>query len=341
MSGLLVVAGENVAIAQMWLINYPSGKARRVTNDLSTYRAIGLTQDAKKLTTVQAQGLVNLWIVPDSDTNKASRLPTGNVSFYSSSGNNITWTPDGRIVFVSNEGGGAHIWISKPDGSERKQLTANDALNFTPVVSADGRYIVFSMFRDGKKNLWRMNLDGSNPVQLTSGIADAYPSLTPDGRWVVYSAPNGATPTLWKVSMDGGTPTRLFDHVATFGAVSPDGKYLAYSYPDSPDQLAPPNRLAIVSFADGKEIRTLGLPASGTVLTLIDWSADSKSVLHSVTANNVTNIWSEPVDGGRGKQLTDFKEMLITSFAWSRDGKQLACTRGTLLRDAVLITDTK
>jgi eukaryotic-like serine/threonine-protein kinase len=341
MSGLLAIAGENVAVAQVWLVNYPSGAARRVTNDLSTYRALGLTQDAKKLTTVQAQGLVNLWIAPEGDADKASRLPTGNVSFYSSAGNNITWTPDGRIVFVSNEGGGANIWISKPDGSERKQLTANDALNFTPVVSADGRYIVFSVFRDSKKNLWRMNLDGSNLIQLTSGIADSYPSLTPDGRWVVYTAPNGATPALWKVSIDGGTPVKVFDRLVTLGVVSPDGKYIAYSYPDSPDPLAPPNRLAVVSFADGKEIRNLNLPPTGTVLTIIEWSADSKSVLHTVTANNVTNIWSEPVDGGKGKQLTDFKEMLITSFGWSRDGKQLACTRGTLLRDAVLITDTK
>jgi hypothetical protein len=39
--------------------------------------------------------------------------------------------------------------------------------------------------------------------------------------------------------------------------------------------------------------------------------------------------------------VTDFKEMLITSFSWSRDGKQLATTRGNLLRDAVLIRDIK
>jgi hypothetical protein len=30
---------------------------------------------------------------------------------------------------------------------------------------------------------------------------------------------------------------------------------------------------------------------------------------------------------------------LMTGFAWSRDGKQLACTRGVLVRDAVLISD--
>ncbi|HEY2962060.1 MAG TPA: protein kinase [Pyrinomonadaceae bacterium] len=341
MSALLVVAGDNVAIAQMWLINYPSGAARRVTNDLSTYRAIGLTKDGKKFTTVQAQGLVNLWIVPDGDATKASRLPTGNVSFYSSSGNNVTWTPEGRIVFVSNEGGNPNIWVTKPDGSERKQLTANDANNFSPVVTPDGRYIVYSVWREGRRTMWRMNLDGSNPVQLTSGIVDSFPSLSPDGRWVIYTAPSNAKPTLWKVSIDGGTPTQITDHVATMGVVSPDGKYIAYSYPESSDVTAPPNRLSVIPFDGGKVINTFTVPASGTVLAVVQWSPDGKSILYTVTANNVSNIWSQPIDGSPAKQVTDFKEMLITGFGWSRDGKQLACTRGNLLRDAVLISDMK
>ncbi|HEY8413852.1 MAG TPA: protein kinase, partial [Pyrinomonadaceae bacterium] len=341
MSGLLVVAGETAASAQLFLINYPGGTVRRVTNDLNTYRAIGLTQDGKKFTTVQAQGLVNLWVVPDGDAQKGARLPTGNVSFYSSAGNNVSWTPDGRIVFVSNEGGDANIWITKPDVSERKQLTANGAANFSPVVSADGRYIVFSVWQGGQRHLWRMNLDGSNPVQLTSGIVDSFPSLTPDGRWVIYTSVSEAKPTLWKVSIDGGTPARVTDHVATMGIVSPDGKYIAYSYPDSADVSAPPNRVAVMPIEGGPAIKTFNLQASGTVLSILQWAPDGKSIRYSVNSFNISNIWNQSLDGGPPKQITDFKEMLITSFAWSHDGKQLACTRGNLIRDAVLIRDLR
>ncbi|HET6851173.1 MAG TPA: protein kinase, partial [Pyrinomonadaceae bacterium] len=160
MSGLLVVAGENPGASMLWHVSYPDGQIRRVTNDLNAYRAIGLTQDGTKFATVQAQGLVNVWIVPDGDAAKAVRLPTGNVSFYSSTGNTITWTPDGRIAFVSNEGGKADIWLADPDGANRKQLTANKGMNFSPVVSSDGRYVVFASWQDDKKNIWRMNLDG-------------------------------------------------------------------------------------------------------------------------------------------------------------------------------------
>jgi Tol biopolymer transport system component len=341
MSGLLVVAGENAASAQLWLINHPAGTTRRVTNDLSQYRAIGLTQDGKMFTTVQSQGLVNLWTLPEGDATKATRLPTGNVSFYSSSGNNVAWTPDGRIVFVSNEGGEANIWITKPDGSERKQLTANGAMNFSPIVSPDSKYIVFAVWRDGKKRLWRMNLDGSNPVQLTSGIIDSFPSITPDSRWVIYTAPSNAKPALWKVSIDGGAPVQIMDHVATMGAVSPDGKFIAYTYPESADVLAPPNRLAVIPIEGGQPIKTFSVQTGGTVFSVIQWANDGKSILFTVTGNNITNIWRQPLDGGPAKQVTEFKEMLMTGFAWSRDGKQLACTRGNLVRDAVLIRDLK
>jgi Tol biopolymer transport system component len=341
MSGVLVVAGDNAALAQLWLINYPDGTTRRITNDLGTYRAIGLTQDGKKFTTVQAQGLVNLWIVPSNDPSKAQRLPTGNVSFYSSSGNNVTWTPDGSIVFVSNEGGKPNIWVIKPDGSERKQLTANNAVNFSPIVSPDGKYIVYSVWREGKGNLWRMNVDGRNPVQLTSGVSDSFPSISPDNRWVIYVAPHNAKPTLWKVSIDGGNATMISDHVVTMAVISPDGKSIAYSYPESADPTAPPNRIAIMPFDGGPAVKTFNISASGTVLSILQWSPDGKSLLYSVNSNNVSNVWNQPLDGGPAKQVTDFKEMLITSFSWSRDGKQLATTRGNLLRDAVLIRDIK
>jgi serine/threonine protein kinase/Tol biopolymer transport system component len=344
MTGLLVVAGDNPASAQLWLINHPEGTARRITNDLSTYRAIGLTQDGKKFTTIQAQGLVNLWIVPDGDSEKGFRLPTGNVSFYSSSGNNVAWTLDGKIVFVSNEGGNPNIWITNPEGDgsgERKQLTANGAMNFSPALTPDGKYIVFCVWRDSKKNLWRMNLDGSNPTQLTFGLSDAFPSITPDSHWVLYTAPFDSKPTLWKVSIDGGTPTRITDHVAAMGVPSPDGKLIAYTYPESTDPTAPVNRLAIIS-ADGTQtLKTFEVRASGTVLSMIQWSQDGKSIIYTITANNITNLWSQPLDGGPAKQVTDFKEMLITGFAWSRDGKRLACTRGNLIRDAVLIQDLR
>ncbi len=343
MSGVLVVAGETPVSAMIWHISYPDGRIRKVTNDLNSYRAMGLTQDGKQLTTVQVQGLVNLWVVPEADETKEVRLPTGNVSnFFALTGSNVSWAPDGRIVYVSNESGNPDIWITDPKGEYRKQLTANRATNVSPVVTADGRYVVYVNWQEGRKNIWRMNLDGSNPVQLTSGLSEGFPALSPDSRWVIYSSLDGAKPTLWKVSIDGGHAVQVTDHVATTSAVSPDGRSIAITYPESSDPRAAPNRIAVIPFEGGPPVKTLPLPLGGTVLTAIHWwSNDSKSIFYTATTNNVTNIWSAPLDGGPPKQVTHFKDMLITGFAWSHDGKQLACTRGALMRDAILVTDLK
>jgi len=186
-----------------------------------------------------------------------------------------------------------------------------------------------------------MNLDGSNPVRLTSSLADTFPALSPDSRWVIYTTLHGVKPTLWKVSIDGGTPVQISDHPATLAAVSPDGESIAFTYPESQDPFAPANRVAVIPVEGGSDIKVFEIAASGTALAVLQWSNDGKSLLYTVTANNVTNIWSQPVDGGKPKQVTDFRDMLMTGFAWSRDGKQLACTRGTLVRDAILVTDVK
>ena len=343
MSGLLVVAGDTPVDAMIWHISYPDGRVRRVTNDLNSYRAMGLTQDGRQLTTIQVQGLVNLYVVPGADASKEVRLPTGNVSnFFSLTGSNVSWAPDGRIVYISNESGNSDIWITDPDGANRKQLTANRATNVSPVVTADGRYIVFVNWQDGRKNVWRMNLDGSNPVRLTTGLSEGFPALSPDSRWVIYTSYDGAKPTLWRVSIDGGQAVQVTDHVATTSAVSPDGRSIAFTYPESTDPRAAPNRIAVIPFEGGAPVKTLVLPLGGTILSAIHWwSNDSKSIFYTATANNVTNIWSAPLDGGPPKQVTQFKDMLITGFAWSHDGKQLACTRGALMRDAILVTDLK
>jgi len=340
MSGLLIVAGDTPVNAMLWFVSYPDGYARRITNDLNSYRTIALTQDASKLLSIQSRGFMHLWVVPEGDVNKAVRLATGNVSsFYTSTGSNVAWAPDGRIVYVSNEGGNADVWIANADGNNRKQLTATSTTDVSPVVSADGRYVVFVSWEDNKTNVWRMNMDGSNPVRLTSGLADAFPSLSPDSRWLIYSSHDGIKPTLWKVSIDGGAPVQITDHVALTPAVSPDGRLIAFAYPEAPDPFAPPNRIAVMPVEGGPIAKTFEVPAAGTVLSITHWSHDGKSILYSVTSNNVTNIWSQPVDGGAAKQVTDFKGLLMTGFAWSHDGKQLACTRGSLVRDAILVTE--
>jgi Tol biopolymer transport system component len=89
----------------------------------------------------------------------------------------------------------------------------------------------------------------------------------------------------------------------------------------------------------GEPVKIFEYPAIGTVAPTVHWGPDGKSITYTANANNVSNIWSQPIEGGPPKQLTDFKDSLITGFAWSYDGKTLVTTRGVLMRDAVLISE--
>jgi serine/threonine protein kinase/Tol biopolymer transport system component len=339
MSGLLVIAGDGPGVAQVWLLSYPGGSMQRITNDLAAYRALSLTSDSQKFSTIQTNGLVNIWIAPEGDASRALQLPTGNVGFFGSGGNTVSWTPNDELVFISNESSNLDLWSMDAKGENRKQLTSNAGYNFSPYVSRDGRYVVFISSRGGNRNVWRMDINGNNPRQLTNGTADSTPAITPDDNWVIYSSLVGGRFTLWKVGIEGGNPIELTNRVAIAPTVSPDGKYVAYMFPASSDPLAPPNRIAVMPIAGGEPSKVIEIPPTSTVAPSAHWSADGKSIMYTVNNQNVTNIWSQALDGGAPKQVSEFKDSLMTGFAWSNDGKKLACTRGVLTRDAVLISE--
>ena len=69
------------------------------------------------------------------------------------------------------------------------------------------------------------------------------------------------------------------------------------------------------------------------------WTADARALTYIVTQGGVSNIWTQPTQGGPSKQMTDFKSLLIYSFDWTRDGKQLVLARGTIQNDVVMTSN--
>ena len=184
-----------------------------------------------------------------------------------------------------------------------------------------------------------MDITGNNPKRLSDGIGDGVPAVSVDSKWVFYSSLVDGKPTLWRIGIDGGTPVQLTSSVAVAPAMSPDGKYVAYLFPASPDPLAPPNRIAIMPVEGGEPLKVFEYPTIGTVAPTVHWAPDGKSIMYTANTNNISNVWSQSIEGGPPKQVTDFKDSLMTGFAWSFDGKTLVATRGVLMRDAVLISD--
>ena len=338
-SGVLVTASEQAGSgAQIWFLAWPGGEVRQVTNALNGYIDLSMTADSGTLAAVQSEAVINLWVSQTADLSHARQITSGVGRNDGTRG--ISWALDGRIVYFSLAGGRQNIWMIDADGRGNKQLSADARRNRDPAVSPDGRYIVWQSNRTGNNNIWRMDIDGGALKQLTQGVDASGPQISPDGNWVVYqdTSNRGGRTTLWKVSIDGGTPMQLTETNTDGQVISPDGKLIAYTYRDETSGRI---KIAIIPF-EGGPTTDFDLPpesrVSSTRISPIQWTPDGHALAFIRTNGGVSNIWTQPLDGSAQKQLTDFKDQRILNFAWSRDGKQLALSRGIFNTDVVLIT---
>lgn len=220
------------------------------------------------------------------------------------------------------------------DGSRQRQLTFDlGSLNFGLSISPDGRYIVFVSGRGGTPHIWRVGVDGSNPKQLTDGGGEFNPSFLPDSQWVKYITFPSGKKTFWKIPVEGGKPVEISGPYSEMLGVSPDGKLIAY-IPQGEQEKG--KRVGIVSSEGDEPTKILNLPPAAMPRRL-QWTPDASALSYIVTRAGVSNIWSLPIAGGQPIQLTDFKSQFINCFAWSRDGQQLAMSRGTQKSDVVMI----
>jgi eukaryotic-like serine/threonine-protein kinase len=332
-SGLIIDASEQpYGSFQLWHVAYPSGSVERISKDTSNYLAIGLTRDGDSLVTVKSDRATNLWSIPLNDVTRAHKLVPEVGSYFG-----VSWFSDGRIVVSSVDSGNPDIWVINADGRGRRQLTSNVGSNYHPAVSPDGRYIAFTGFRGGVFSIWRMDADGSNQEQLTTGDLASFPTWSPDGKWIYYSVLAGGTAAIWKVSSEGHDTTAVTNYYSRGPVVSPDGKLISCTYWDD---ATGSNRYALVPSSGGAPIKLFGTPdVNGQRMPR--WMPDAESLLYVDTHDGNSNIWMQPLNGGAPKQITGFDSDQIFDFDLSRDGKQIILTRGTTVSDVVLMRGLK
>lgn len=148
-----------------------------------------------------------------------------------------TWTsvdisPDGKTIIFDMMG---DLYTMPAEGGKATQITRGLAFDQHPRYSPDGKKILFVSDKSGAENLWYIDTEKKDTVQLTRDINQNFPSAdwTPDGNYIVYSKGRRVN-KLYLIHKDGGSGTQLIDEPAQLKtidpAVSPDGQHIYYSY---------------------------------------------------------------------------------------------------------------
>ena len=183
--------------------------------------------------------------------------------------------------------------------------------------------------------MWRIDLQGGSLKQLTHGKADNHSVCSSDSRWAYYIEQKEES-TLARVPIDGGSPQTVSNLPISTSQfdVSPDGKLAAFGTLEHSGEHK--ERLALVDTDTG---HARGVDFERLRFGLLRFSPDGKAVVYPARENGVDNLWLQPLDGSKGRQITDFTSERIYDFHSSLDRKQLAIVRGHTDSDVVLIRD--
>jgi Tol biopolymer transport system component len=214
------------------------------------------------------------------------------------------------------------VYSMDSDGSNRTRLAEGQSgFLSAPTWAPDGSRIAFVSDRDGKPNIWVMDSDGGNLVNLTQqDPKDHSPAWSPDGEWIAFASVRDSLYwELYAMRPDGSDVRRLTwweDASDLSPSWSPDG-----------------TRLAFASKRDGNwELYVMD--REGDNLTRLTdheaddtnpaWSPDGSRIAFSSTRDGYPEIYVMPIVGGQAVNISNAPFSSEHGPTWSPDGGRIA-----------------
>jgi len=328
---VLNVLTSQGSATQLWHYSLADSRARRLTHDVNGFLGIDVSADRSTWVTSRSDIRVSLWIGDGEGTNGRELAGPILYNYIVLERARVAWS--GNQVFFaaastrpeSETGPGWRIAVFRvtpPDATALEVL--GGATDFVGMPSGTGLIYVKACSGPcppADNGLWRSDANGGSARMLLPGDVGA-PVPTPDGKHLIHGKDENGIVTPWIVELSGGAPRQLSTRPGTPLRISRDGRRLLLNSPDGAEVCDLP------TCADRIPVQT-----AGPTRRLLP---DGKGVAYVDNARS--NIWVQPVDGGKPYQLTRFTDRRqIGDFAWSYDGSRLAITLLSTPTDVVLL----
>ena len=153
-----------------------------------------------------------------------------------------------------------------------------------PMLSADGKTILFESDRTGNSEIYTMNLDGTNIKQLTFNQAnDDSPVWSPDGRHITFASVRDGDTEVYVMDRDGKNQKRLTQSSGddSHPKFSPDGKRIIFNSARTTEDLSKDWGKQVHEVftmnIDGSDVRQV--TTNKTVTTYAAFSPDGRKVV--------------------------------------------------------------
>ena len=196
--------------------------------------------------------------------------------------------------------------------------------------------VTLSLIASASLTLSQAQKSSALEVKLTEGTNIAL-ALSPDSKTIVFDLQG----TLWTMPATGGKAKAITDELgdARQPAFSPDGKYLTCPNwrPRTANDADKHNaELAIISTETKSVFQYIPI---ARISQNFRFSPDSKAIEFIAALESGTQLMRQSFGESEPKPILTLPNDRIFNFAWSKDGKKIALSRGQQYRDAVLLTE--
>lgn len=135
-----------------------------------------------------------------------------------------------RIIFVGGTTRNKDVYTASVDGTGVRRITSFRNITVSPSVSPDGKYLAYTSFKEGKPNLFIMNLETGADIHVDRQDGMKIGTAWMGKSTLAYSHTSGRTSTIYAYDVAKGQKRALLtrEGILTSPAFSPDGTKLAF-----------------------------------------------------------------------------------------------------------------